>query len=78
MKSHTAPALNARDFGALVAAFQTLSGVAPAGYENWRSIALDGADAARIEHVDAVKAACRGCHNQYKDRYKKEMRERPI
>jgi hypothetical protein len=78
MKTNTAPALNGHDFAALVAAFQTLSDVAPPGYGNWRSIAIDGADAARVEQVDAVKAACRGCHSQYRERYKKEMRERPI
>jgi hypothetical protein len=78
MKANTAPALSAQDFGALVIAFEKIAAFTPAGYTNWRSIAKDGADAARIENADAVKAACRGCHNQYKERYKKEMRDRPI
>jgi hypothetical protein len=78
MKANTAAALSALDYGALVIAFDKTAGFAPPGYTNWRSIAKDGADAARVENLDAVKACCRGCHNQYKDRYKKEMRDRPI
>ena len=29
-------------------------------------------------YLTAAKAACRGCHSQYKDRYKKEMRDRVL
>jgi hypothetical protein len=48
------------------------------GYANWVSIARDGANAARAAELDAVKAACRGCHEQYKKKYRKEMRLRPL
>jgi hypothetical protein len=78
MKANTAAALSAEDFGALVTAFDKIVDFAPPGFAHWQSIARDGADAARVEQLDAVKAACRGCHNQYKDRYKREMRDRPI
>ena len=78
MKANTGPALNARDFTGLAAALQKVASFAPAGYPNWAFIARDGADAARVEELDAVKAACRGCHSQYRDRYKKEMRDRPL
>jgi hypothetical protein len=78
MKANTAPALNAQDFEALAIAFEKIVAFGPPGYVNWQSIARDGADAARVEHLDAVKAACRGCHSQYKNRYKTEMRDRPI
>lgn len=78
MKANTAAALSAEDFGALAIAFEKIVVFAPPGYAHWQSIAKDGADAARVEQLDAVKAACRGCHNQYKDRYKREMRDRPI
>ena len=36
------------------------------------------ASAAHAQSLDGVKAACRGCHDQYKSKYKKEMRDRPI
>jgi hypothetical protein len=78
MKANTDAALNARDFPALALALEKVSGFAPPGYPNWESVAKDGADAARVEDLDAVKAACRSCHKQYKDRYKREMRDRPI
>jgi hypothetical protein len=28
--------------------------------------------------LDGVKASCRGCHNQYEDKYKREMGDLPI
>jgi hypothetical protein len=78
MKANTSPAMTAQDFGALATALEKIVTFAPAGYTNWVSISRDGADAARAQTLDGVKAACRGCHNQYKDRYRKEMRDRPI
>jgi hypothetical protein len=78
MKANTSPAMSAGDFDALVAALDKVAAFAPVGYANWVSISKDGADAARVQNLDAVKAACRGCHNQYKAKYKQEMRDRPI
>ncbi|HZU83620.1 MAG TPA: hypothetical protein VE987_11915 [Polyangiaceae bacterium] len=78
MSANAAPALDHGDFVALGAAFERLASEAPPAYANWASIARDGADAARVEHLEAVKAACRGCHDEYRARYKKEMRDRPI
>jgi hypothetical protein len=78
MKANTAAAMSAQDLDELVVALDKVAGFAPAGYANWASIARDGANAARAQSLDGVKASCRGCHNQYKDRYKREMRDRPI
>jgi hypothetical protein len=78
MKTNTSPAMAAEDFGTLAAKLDWLATAAPRRYANWASIARDGADAARAQSLDGVKGACRGCHNQYKDGYKKEMRDRPI
>lgn len=78
MKSNTSPAMTAQDFGALATALEKIVKFAPAGYTNWVSISRDGADAARAQSLDGVKAACRGCHNQYKEKYRREMRDRPI
>ncbi len=78
MKANTSAAMSAQDFDALAVALGKVVTFAPAGYGNWASIARDGANAARVQNLDAVKAACRGCHNQYKDKYKREMRDRPI
>jgi hypothetical protein len=80
MKANTSAAMSASDFDALQTALTKTVALAPpgGGYPNWASIAKDGADAARVQNLDAVKASCRGCHNQYKTKYKKEMRDRPL
>jgi len=78
MKANTAAAMTAQDLDALAVALAQVAGFAPPGYANWASIARDGANAARAQSLDGVKASCRGCHRQYKDRYKKEMRDRTI
>lgn len=78
MKENTNPAIAAKDFPALATALDKVATFAPAGYTNWASIAKDGAKAARASDLTATKAACRTCHDQYKDKYKKELRTRKI
>lgn len=78
MKANTGAALNARDFSALAAGFDTVVRFSVPNYANWASIARDGSSSARSENLEAVKAACRGCHSQYRDRYKNEMRDRKL
>jgi hypothetical protein len=81
MKANCAPAVMAQDLDLLAYAFDRIAAFAPpdsAGYTNWVSIANDGADAARAASIVGVKGACRGCHQQYKDRYKAGMRARAL
>ena len=78
MKANTAAAIAAKDPLALASAFDELATFGSKEYPNWSSIARDGAAAARANRIDAAKAACRGCHAQYRARYKIEMRDRPI
>lgn len=78
MKAHTSAAIVRKDLPALADALETVATFAPGGYTNWVSIAKDGAAAARAEKLDAVKAACRGCHEQYRAKYKAEHRARPL
>jgi hypothetical protein len=78
MRAHLWRAIRPADFDALSAALDQAGTFAPASYRNWSSIAKDGADAARAQSLDAVKASCRSCHTQYRDRYQKEMRGRPV
>ena len=70
--------MQAKDYQGLADSLMKASTFAPAGYTNWASIAKDGASAARAADLDAVKAACRGCHDQYKTKYRTEMRTRPV
>src|SRR5580658_10236526 len=78
MKANAAAGVNHRDFQGLTLALEKLATFAPPGYPFWGSIARDGADAARVQDIDAVRGACRGCHSEYRDRYKRELRARPI
>jgi hypothetical protein len=78
MKVNAARAVNARDFEGLAIALGKIATFAPPGYAYWSSIARDGVDAARAQDMDAVRGACRGCHSEYRDRYKRELRDRPI
>lgn len=79
MKANTSSAMSAKDFAALEKALAKTATFAPeAGYPNWVSISKDGAEAARNQNMDALKASCRGCHDQYKSKYKAELRTRPV
>jgi len=78
MKANTSAAIAQKDFAALETALRRTADFAPPGYPNWVSISYDGADAAKAKALDAVKASCRGCHDQYKTKYKQEHRPRPL
>jgi hypothetical protein len=70
--------LSAGDMASLAGDLDKIATMAPAGYTKWAAIAKDGATAARAANNDAVKASCRTCHDQYKTKYKTEMRTRPV
>jgi hypothetical protein len=83
MRKNMNPPMKSKDYQGLADSLERAAKLAPpdyakAGYTNWVSIAQDGANAARAAELDAVKAACRGCHEQYKKKYRAEMRLRPI
>jgi hypothetical protein len=78
MKANANPPLMQNDLPALATALDKIVELAPPGYTNWASIAKDGADAARSGDLAATKASCRSCHDQYKQKYKTEMRARKI
>ena len=78
MKANTNLAIAGGDLPALATALDKTVSFAPPGYANWASIAKDGAKAAKAGDMTAAKASCRTCHDQYKEKYKKEMRARKI
>lgn len=82
MKEQAAPAMLQGDLFGLAAAFDAIALYAPKApppaYANWASIAKDGAAAARAASLEGAKGACRGCHAQYRNAYKAEMRARPL
>jgi hypothetical protein len=78
MKANAGPAMAAKDFGDLGKSLHQMIAFAPPGYTNWVSIAKDGEAAALKQNMDGVKASCRTCHEQYKQKYKNELRARPL
>ena len=76
MKANMNPSIAASDFPALATALDKAATFAPAGYSNWASIAKDGAKAARAQDMTATKASCRTCHEQYKEKFKKDTAAR--
>jgi hypothetical protein len=78
MRGPPTHAFDAKDLEAIAASFEQMAEWAPSGYANWTSICVDGAEAARVGNLEAVKAACRGCHTQYEERYKSELGNSPL
>ena len=70
----------AKDAPAVAEAFDKMVPLARTGaaYANWVSISTHAPKAARAADLDAAKAACRGCHEQYKKKYKTELRTRAL
>jgi hypothetical protein len=78
MKANANPAVMAKDGAALGIVFDRIATLAPPAYPNWASISKDGAAAARSGDTTAAKAACRGCHDQYRAKYRSDLRSRPL
>jgi hypothetical protein len=78
MDATLAPTFKRRDFKALGAHFRTLAGYAPAEYPKWVEWAQRGVDAAAKESTDEVRTVCAGCHRQYRDEYRRDMRARAL
>jgi hypothetical protein len=58
--------------------FRILAGTPLSGYPDWASLAQTGAAAAQHGDLDAAKAACKRCHEAYRDRYRAERRSAPL
>jgi hypothetical protein len=82
MKRNATPMIKFGDSSGLGEAFDQIALLAPPRakdvYPNWVSIARDGAEAARMGDVPAARAACRGCHSQYRAKYHADLRGRPL
>ncbi len=76
MKSNMAPAAASGDAPELAKLLDYVAAHAPAGMPNWASIAKAGASKARAGDVEGAKASCKTCHDQYKAKYKAEVRDR--
>lgn len=78
MDTHLNAALSSNDLPAVAQGLREVAADAPADFADWAAWAEGGADAALRGDVAAVKRACSGCHNDYRETYRKTMRTRPV
>ena len=80
MKPNMGAALAGQDFPTLQKNFEFVAGKPPpsSDYPQWATFAKAGAAAAAKSDVAAVKAACKQCHDAYKEKYRKEFPTRPF
>jgi hypothetical protein len=74
MKATVQAYLKAGDAERLAAALDTLAEHEPNGYAGWEDSARRGAQAARAGDLPAAKAACKGCHDEHRSRFRAERR----
>jgi hypothetical protein len=74
MKSTLKPYLNANDTTRLARSLEQLAEKAPPGFDGWRESALLAAKAARDNDIPRVKAECKHCHDQHRNRFRSERR----
>ncbi len=83
MKPNMGAPMAGQDFAALQKSFDVVAGKPPAkaassDYAQWAAIAKKGSAAAAAQDVAGVKAACKACHDQYKQAYIKDYPSTPF
>jgi hypothetical protein len=74
MKDSVRAYMNAGDHARLAEALDKLAALVPVGYSGWELISKRGADAARAGDTAAIKAECKNCHDQFREKFRAEMR----
>jgi hypothetical protein len=78
MKSNPRDALTAGDFARLERAFSRIASFAMPEYPAWAAIAERGSSVAASGDVDAVRKACKDCHEAYRPAYRRDHRTRSL
>ena len=85
MRQNMAPAMASGDMAALAVAFDKAGRFSPDpkwnGADpktNWDGISKAGIAATKASDAAAVKAACKGCHDAFKDKYKAQYRTKAV
>jgi cytochrome c553 len=74
MKPNVGAALAGQDFGTLQKSLDLVASKPPSGdYPKWAEYSKAGSAAAAKGDVKAIKAACKQCHDDYKEKYKTEF-----
>jgi hypothetical protein len=80
MKPNMGAPLAEQDFETLQKSFVFVAGKPPPSgdYAQWSAFANTGAAAAAKQDLAGVKAACKRCHDAYKEKYRKEFATQPF
>jgi cytochrome c553 len=80
MKPNMGAPLAGEDYPALQKAFDFVASKPPAGgdYPQWATMSKAGSAAAAKQDLKAVKAACKQCHDVYKEKYIKANATTPF
>lgn len=78
MKTVMTQASSSGEAGEIAKALSYVAQRPPPGYAEWTAVAQAGEAKAKAGDVDGAKAACKRCHDLYKERYQQEMRDRPF
>ena len=54
------------------------SDMSTSGQTSWKTFATQGAAAARNGDIAGARAACKSCHDAWREAYKAKYRNRPI
>jgi cytochrome c553 len=75
MKPNMGAVLAGQDFATLQKNFDVVASKPPPGgdYPQWAAFAKSGSAAAGKQDAAAVKAACKQCHDNYKEKYRKDF-----
>jgi hypothetical protein len=78
MKANLSGAMRTHDFEQLDRGLTRLAALAPDAMPDWTRLAQAGRVAVHARDLTAIRGACVACHEQYRRRYRAEMRARPL
>lgn len=83
MERNMQPPTENQDLPALQRALEQSADMAPdpswnRGSKAWNKIARDGAAAAAAGDFAGARQSCKGCHQAWRDQYKRDHRTRPV
>jgi cytochrome c553 len=79
MRGNVALPLATNNLNDLADGLERTARLAPdATWTSWRTIATQGAAAARKGDIAGARASCKACHDAWREAYKAKHRNRPI
>jgi cytochrome c553 len=79
MRGNVALPLATNNLSALADGLERTARLSPdMAWASWRTMAADGAAAARKGDIAGARASCKNCHDAWREAYKARFRNRPI